>query len=141
MTFVDADALLRYLTRDDPAKAERVRLRLAGEALVVTVGTLAEVGYVLQSWFKYPRPTIVQALQTLLAEPNLTVLGVDEQRVVAALALCAPSGRVSFCDALLWAQAGEAQNSKVLTFDRRFPTRHPDPIWGMLFSAVLTEEP
>ena len=52
---------------------------------------------------------------------NISCPHIDIPLVVRALQLAGKSGRVSFADALIWAQARQAE-APVTTFDRRFPT-------------------
>ncbi len=116
---VDTSVLVRYLTGDDPEKAERAARPLEGEEVGLTALVLVETAYVLTSVYRIPRERVVDALMGLLLRKNLTPRDVDEEWALEALLLCCPSARVSFADALLWAQAGPG--GVVYAFDARFP--------------------
>lgn len=138
MRLLDTNVILRFLLNDHPVQSPQVQARLAGDdVFTVAPHILVEVAVVLEKVYGVGRPQLVLALQTFLAQDNLEVLGFDKLRIHAALDLCQPSKRVSFADALLWAEAGRAGGATVLTFDERFPSQHPDP----MFAAVPLEEP
>jgi predicted nucleic acid-binding protein len=44
-------------------------------------------------------------------------------RALAGLDLCRDSGRHSFADALLWAQALDSHADRIYSLDRKFPAR------------------
>ena len=48
---------------------------------------------------------------------------VSKPSVLEALQLCRNSARVSFADALIWAQALHMGAERIYTFDGRFPSR------------------
>lgn len=135
MTYLDSNVILRFLLQDNATQGSQARQRISrmAETFFVTPHILAEVAYVLEKVYYLTRPTIVQGLTALVAQTNIEVCGLAKARVEAALGLCAPSGRVSFADALLWAEAGKgAAPATVLTFDARFPKGHPDPRWSSM---------
>jgi predicted nucleic acid-binding protein len=125
--FLDANVLLGYLTDDPPDMAARAEALLEGaDELTVSPLILAEVGYVLTRVYKRDRPAVVAALIDLVQRQNIRVYHVSREVAVEALQRCAPSGAVSFADALLWAEARSAGGS-VHTFDEAFP-QHGVPI-------------
>ncbi|MDR5708517.1 MAG: PIN domain-containing protein [Armatimonadota bacterium] len=81
---------------------------------------LVETVHVLTSVYGVPREQVVDALVELVQRRNLEVVGLRKDRVLRALRMCRPSGRVSFADALIWAAAGEV--GRVYTFDQRSPS-------------------
>jgi predicted nucleic-acid-binding protein len=121
--FADTSLLVRYLTGDPPEMAQRAA-RIVDEvgALRITSVVLAETAYVLQSVYKVPRADIVHALQDLVMRRNV-VASLAKEHVVRALDLCRPSARVSFADALIWAEALAEPCRRVYTFDQRFPNQ------------------
>ena len=65
--FIDANVILRYLTRDPPEMAEATLKTFMdaekGKAfLLVTVSTVAEVVWVLESFYGYSKDQIVETL-------------------------------------------------------------------------------
>ena len=70
---------IRYLTNDDPEKADRVAGLLAeagaGKVLLVTAEmVLAEVVWVLESAYRLKKPVISPLIRGILATPGLDVL-------------------------------------------------------------------
>jgi predicted nucleic acid-binding protein len=120
---LDTSVLLRYLTRQPPELALRARELVEGEPeLLLSEIALAEAGYVLTSFYRVERASVVDALQSFVQRRNVRLVNLPKPIAVQALALCRPSRRVSFADALLWAQARTLGVSRVLTFDRKFPS-------------------
>jgi len=62
----------------------------------------------------------VDALIQLLQKENVDLLDLSKEAAIVALLFARPSGRVSFTDALIWAEARE-KRLPVYTFDQRFP--------------------
>ena len=86
---LDANAILRYLRNDIPSQANAVRTRLieaqAGRlVLEIHPLILAEVLFVLQSYYAVPRERIATVLNTFLDTPGVKMH--EEARVRAALA-------------------------------------------------------
>jgi len=120
--FLDASVLVRYLTDDLPAMAERAQRLIESETeLQITETALVETAYVLLRTYRLARADIVDLLIDLLQRQNVSVHQLDKRLVITALLLCRPSGRVSFGDALIWAAARHTGPSTVYSFDRRFP--------------------
>ena len=118
---VDTNLLVRYLTGEPPVQSEAAARVLDGEApIAIAPLILAETAYVLRSVYGVSREGVVAALVDLVQRVNVEVLGVETSLVVQALELCRASGRVSFADAMLWAQARHL-NETVWTFDKNFP--------------------
>lgn len=103
---LDASTLVRYLTNDPPAMARISAEVIEGdEALRITDVVLAETAYVLSTFYEMPRAVIVDELIGLLRRANLETVNVDTDLACDALLMCRESGRTSFADALLWAEA------------------------------------
>lgn len=78
-SFLDANIFIRYLNNDDPAKADRVEKLLdqaaAGEKqLLTTEMVIAEVVWVLESFYKLDNHTIGPMVKAILATPGLEVV-------------------------------------------------------------------
>ena len=118
---VDTNLLVRYLTGEPPEQSEAAARVLEREAPIsVAPLILVETAYVLRSVYGVSREDVVAALVDLVQRVNVEVLGVETSLVVQALRLCRASGRVSFADALLWAQARDL-DEPIWTFDKNFP--------------------
>lgn len=129
MTFVDANILLRFLTKQPPEQAEQARDILErgqrGEFnLVVEPLTLAEVVYVLSGIYHYPIERIKAELLALIntdaVRLETTVL---ERAVLDALAKLSP--KLDFPDTYLAARA-RLSGGQVVSFDKGFGTLEVD---------------
>ncbi len=118
---VDTNLLVRYLTGEPPDQSEAAARVLERDApILIAPLILVETAYVLRSVYGVAREDVAAALVDLVQRVNVQVLGVETSLVVQALGLCRASGRVSFADALLWAQARDL-DQPVWTFDKNFP--------------------
>lgn len=122
--FIDTSVIVRYLSNDPPDAAERAQRIIGSHArLLITPGTLAETAYVLTKVYGVPRAPVVDAFIALLRRFNIHVHGLDKTIAIQALLLCRSSNRVSFADAMLWAEVqATGADTTLYTFDRRFPT-------------------
>jgi len=78
-SFLDANIFIRYLTNDDPAKADRVEKLLDQAAggkirLVTTELVIAEVVWVLESFYKLDNLAIGPMVKAILATPGIEVI-------------------------------------------------------------------
>lgn len=129
MTFVDANILLRFLTKQPPEQAEQARDILErgqrGEFnLVVEPLTLAEVIYVLSGVYQYPVERIKGELLALIntdaVRLETTLL---ERAVIDALSKLSP--KLDFPDTYLAARA-RLSGGQVVSFDKGFSTLEVD---------------
>lgn len=119
---LDTSYLVRYLTDDPPDLARRAADIIDSDRrLAVSAVVLAETAYVLTRVYQVPRQAVVDQLIALLQKENIVPLRLDKGIAIEALLLCHPSGRVSFADALIWAEARSGGPAAVYTFDERFP--------------------
>ena len=124
--FLDTSFVVRYLTDDSPEMAARAAEVIDGdESLILSELVLLEAAYVLVSVYRVPRAEVVEALSALVQRQNERLLTLGKPEALEALTLCKDSGRVSFTDALLWAQARQAGAARIHTFDERFPRLDP----------------
>jgi predicted nucleic-acid-binding protein len=77
--FVDTNLFIRYLTNDDPVKADRVEKLLAeakaGKVLLVTAEmVLAETVWVLESGYGLSWARIAHLVRAILATPGIDVV-------------------------------------------------------------------
>lgn len=123
MNAVDTNVLVRYLLQDDPASGPAAARLIDGpEELSVSPVALAETAFVLSRVYGVPRGRVVDGLVALLRKRNIAVLGMDKALAANALLLCRPSGRVSYADALINADARAHGVGTLFTFDERFPS-------------------
>jgi predicted nucleic acid-binding protein len=120
--YVDSNVILRFLTGDPPEMAARARALFEsvdkGEvALVVDEIVIAEVVWVLDSFYHHPAADISHILQELLSHEGLQAA--DKPGLVAALALYAERN-VDLADALVSVHMDRDGIGDVYTFDRHF---------------------
>ena len=122
-SFLDTSTLVRYLLGLPEAMAERARSLIDSDRLLYLTGiVIAETAFVLTSFYKLPRETVIERLIECIQRENITTFGMEKALTVTGLSFCRPSGRISVPDALIWAAARSAGDSIVYTFDRRFPS-------------------
>jgi len=127
--YVDSSVILRFLTGDPPDIAaqayalfeavEQGKLTLVIDAIVV-----AEIVWVLQSFYGYPSHEIARVVQELLSHEGLEAD--DKPGLLTALNLFADKN-VDFADALVAVHMGQRGIKEIFSFDRHFD-RLPDII-------------
>ena len=124
MQFVDANILLRYLTRDDPEKAQACLLLFQqaerGEVTLFTTETIiAEIVYVLSSprLYNLSRPDVRNRLMPLLTLPGLRL---PKRSVVLRALELYESHNVDFEDALAVAHMEQMGIDEIISYDRDF---------------------
>lgn len=122
MRFLDANIILRYLTRDDEEKAARCfdlfqRVKRGEEALTTCEAVIAEVVYVLASPSLYhlPRDEIRTLLMPIIKLPGLKLR--HKEVYIRAMDLFV-SHNVDFDDALMVAHMERKRVGEVLSYDR-----------------------
>lgn len=114
---LDTNILVRHLTADPPGQARRATALLrARHDLILTDLVLAEMVYVLESFYERPRPEISQMSRALLALPSIAV--VDHDLLLRALELY-EAVRLDFAEAYLAALAGLSDVKRITSFDRQ----------------------
>ena len=118
---LDTSVLIRHLTGDDPVKATRVRALLARAArgeleLLVPPVVLAEMAWVLESYFRLARGEVAELLEAVLATPGLSIP--DRPLLAEAVAGYRENG-VDLTDAWIAAVARAQGCATVYTFDQR----------------------
>jgi predicted nucleic acid-binding protein len=114
--FVDTNVLVRHLTGDPPALAGRATCYLAtADELLLPDLILAEVAYVLESFYEAPRSQVATTLRAVLAFPAIRVVDADLlQRAVEVY----EADRLDFTDAYLVASAERTGVGVIASFDR-----------------------
>jgi predicted nucleic-acid-binding protein len=120
--YVDANVVLRFITNDPPDMAQQAS-KLFMDAhegrlvLVVSLITLAEIVWVLESHYGHTKIRISEILISFISAEGLEVAELD--LIIAALDLY-QSKNIDFADALLAAQALNKGPATVYSFDRHF---------------------
>ncbi len=125
---LDTSVVVRYLTDDPPEMAARAAVLIDSPTeLAISALVLVESAYVLTTVYGIDRREVAEALAALVLRRNIDCPHILKALVVRALQLAGVSGRVSFADAMIWAEA-RAAGAPVATFDRRFPEEGLDLI-------------
>jgi uncharacterized protein len=125
---VDTNVFLRFLTADDPGKAEKARRLFAsavsGELVVETsLLVIAEIVWTLESFYGLTHDEVAEQVTTILATPNLECPG--KELLFEAL-LGYTERNVDFIDAYHAAFLGRRRDVSLATFDRKHFRRFPD---------------
>jgi len=115
MRAVDANILVRLITRDDAKQAAAAEAFVAKGAWVPHLA-VAEATWVLATVYDRDPTAIATAVEMLLSHQHLTVQ--DSEVVAAAVAQFREQPRVGFSDCLMVAIARKAGHTPLGTFDR-----------------------
>jgi len=118
---IDTNLLVRYLTGDDPSKANDVNRLLLKAAqgeirLLIPSVVIAELVWVLQSFYKLERSEIVPLLNAILHTHGVEV---SDKTVVSDAISIYRDDAVDFIDAWIVAFAKAAEVRAIYTFDRK----------------------
>ncbi|MEA3436025.1 MAG: type II toxin-antitoxin system VapC family toxin [Thermodesulfobacteriota bacterium] len=118
--FVDTNLFIRYLTNDDIEKANRVeelldKAALCKVRLITCEVVLAEVVWVLESYYNLNKVQIAEHLEAILATPGLNVLNgkVVEKAVAYYL-----NENIDFIDAYIVSLMNKLNISSIYSFDK-----------------------
>lgn len=117
--YIDSNVILRYLTQDPPEMAEKA-LNIFTEAkkgrltLLITSLTVAEVVWVLESYYGHPKKKIFETLSQFLLCDGLEVESLD--LIIASLDVYHEKN-IDFADAVLGSQALQKGLPFVYSFD------------------------
>jgi predicted nucleic acid-binding protein len=114
--FVDTNVLIRHLTGDPPAQAIRATRFLAeADELLLADLILAEVAYVLETFYEAPRAKVAETLRAILGFSAIKVVDAElAQRAVEMYDV----DRLDFADAYLVASAERSGIGVIASFDR-----------------------
>jgi len=123
--FLDTNLFVRYLTNDDPKKADRVARLLdeaaGGELLLITAEmVLAEVVWVLESAYDLTKQEIAPLVRGILGTPGLEVINGP---LVARAVELYESHNVDFIDGYIAAVMEKHGIEELFSFDRKHRAR------------------
>ncbi len=123
--FLDTNLFVRYLTNDDPVKADRVAQLLneaaKGEVLLVTAEmVLAEVVWVLESAYDLTKKEIAPLIRGILATAGLEVI---KGPLVARAIELYESENVDFIDGYVAAVMEKHGIEALFSFNRKHRSR------------------
>jgi predicted nucleic-acid-binding protein len=114
--FVDTNILIRHLTGDPPAQAARATRFLAdADELLLVDLIVAEVVYVLESYYEVERPRIADMVRAIIGFAAIRVI--DEDLLLRAIEVY-ELDRLDFAEAYLVASAERSGVGAVASFDR-----------------------
>jgi predicted nucleic acid-binding protein len=114
--FLDTNVLVRHLTNDPPDQgAKATRCLAQADDLLLPDLIVAEVAYVLESFYEAPRAQVAETLRAVLAFPAIRV--VDDELLLRAVEVY-EGHRLDFADAYLVASAERTGVEEVVSFDR-----------------------
>lgn len=114
--FLDTNVLVRHITGDPPDQARRAtRYLQQADQLFLPDLILAEVAYVLESFYRIPRGETATALRASLTFPAVRVI--DQLLLLRTIELY-EFQRLDFADAYLVASAENTGVAAIASFDR-----------------------
>ena len=114
--FVDTNILIRHLTGDPPRQAALATRFLAdADELLLADLVVAEVVYVLESFYEVERARVAELVRAVLAFDRMRV--VDEELLLRAVEVY-EIDRLDFAEAYLVASAERSGVGAVASFDR-----------------------
>ena len=118
---LDTNLLVRYLTEDDPGKADSVEILLdkasRGEGrLIIPSVVMAELVWVLESFYKMEEPQVAELLEALLHTPGLEV---QENRLIRQALEIYRQKQIDFIDAWVLAFARQRSIPRIYTYDKK----------------------
>lgn len=123
--FVDTNLFIRYLTNDDPVKADRVE-KLLNEAaagkikLVSAEMVMAEIVWVLESYYGLKNLEIGKMIKAILATPGLEVI--NGPLVERALEYYL-SYKIDFIDGYIAAVMSRKNIKEIFSYDKKHLSR------------------
>jgi predicted nucleic acid-binding protein len=114
--FIDTNIIVRHLTGDPPAMAERATRFLASQRdLLLTDLILAETVYVLESFYEAPRNQVAEAIRSMIAFESIVC--VDPAMLLRAIEVY-ETDRLDFAEAYLVASAESTQVGRIASIDQ-----------------------
>ena len=123
--FVDTNLFVRYLTADDPAKADRVERLLnkaaAGAVKLITADlVLVELIWVLESAYDLHPEQIAPMIKAILSTPGIEVINGD---IVDKALNNYELKKIDFVDSYIAALMVKHNISEIYSFDRKHLSR------------------
>ena len=114
---LDANVIIRYFVADDPKKAQAFEnlLKEGREELFVTSVTVAEIVWVLSSFYKLSKKSVIEKIEGLL---NLDSVEVENQSVISRSLEIWRNYNIDFIDAYTAAFAEAGGFDGIYSYDR-----------------------
>ncbi len=119
--FVDTNIFLRFLTWDDPKKAEKAEALFESAVkgnvtLVTSLLVIAEIVWTLESFYKLKKPDIAAKVEKILSTPHLEC---PESGIILQALDFYAAKNVDFIDAYHAFFLKEQGISRIVTYDRK----------------------
>jgi len=119
--FIDTSALLRFLVKDDPSKAQAVQKLLKeskekGVTLYVLPVTILEIVWVTEKVYRLNRKTIRELVEAILDTPELKC---PLESVFRQALITYEAQKIKFADAVMGYWGLEEGLSTVYTYDEK----------------------
>ena len=118
---LDANAVLRFLLRDNEEQFMHIRKMIRTKECYVTLEVMAEVCYVLEGLYQVSRKDIINSFCKL--NNDITILYADV--LLQALEIFDKSPKLDFVDCLLYGYKKE-KGMNIITFDKKLQKRLED---------------
>lgn len=114
---LDTDVIIRYLTNDDEKKAKRFESFLkSGKTAYLTDVTVAEVYWILSSYYEFPKEKIAGVLEALISNGTIKCNSSVWQKTLDLVL----ENNISLIDAYCAAETIVNGDGKIMSFDRGF---------------------
>lgn len=118
---LDANAILRFLLRDNEQQFQQVRNYIRQKNCYVTLEVMAEVCYVLEGLYQVTRQDIVSNFRKL----NNDVIVLNADILLRGLEIFDKTPKLDFVDCLLYGYKSE-KGIEVVTYDKKLQKRLND---------------
>ena len=115
MKLLDANMILRFLLNDNPEKSIKAKEIIENEIVSVTTEVIAEVVYVLNSFYKFERIEVAEAVTGFL---NMQTVRADSYSVIVVALIKYREVSLDFVDCLLFAY-NRVKGYEICTFDKK----------------------
>jgi predicted nucleic-acid-binding protein len=118
---LDTNIIIRYVVQDDPKQCDRVNDLMENRLTVhkpgfITLITLIETVWVLESSYSQPKKVILTVIHSLLATRQLVIERAD---IVHKAAARYETANADFSDSVIFLLSQDAGCSECFTFDKR----------------------
>ena len=120
--FLDTNIFLRYLTADDAVKYEQCRelFKRAVDGKIVLLTSemvVAELLWTLQSFYKVPKPEVIEKMAILTSTPNLVIPNSD---LIAEALIVYSRNNIDYIDAYNAVFMRHHNTSDIYSYDTDF---------------------
>ncbi|SHE58704.1 Predicted nucleic-acid-binding protein, contains PIN domain [Modicisalibacter ilicicola DSM 19980] len=120
MIGLDTNVVVRYVAQDDPQQSPKATAMIeslsADEPGFITMVSMVELVWVLQSCYQATKEEVVGVLETILRTRELVV---EQAEIVWQALRCFDGAKADFADCLIERCASAAGCSHMVTFDKQ----------------------